>query len=181
MVIDMTALDHQTGDQQRFADWIHEHGRAVRGFLLARVRRPDVADDLSQEVFQRAWQARHRYREQGQARAYLLQIADRLVADHHRREKRQTNLDASGWQRHEPLSQAAEPSQAAAVAEEVGRLAAVLDELSPVQQRVLLLRYYGQMTFAEIARSIGCPLNTTLSHCHRGLEMLRKLLVEKNR
>ena len=38
------------------------------------------------------------------------------------------------------------------------RLAAVLDQLSPVQQRVLLLRYYGQMGFAEIAELIDCPL-----------------------
>jgi RNA polymerase sigma-70 factor, ECF subfamily len=54
-----------------------------------------------------------------------------------------------------------------------------LDRLSPPQRRVLLLRYYGQFTFAEIAEMIDCPLNTTLSHCRRGLEALRALLVEK--
>ena len=74
-----------TDDEQLFADWVRDHGRAVRGFLLAMVRRPDVADDLSQEVFCRAWQARSRYREQGNARAYLLRIADRLVCDRGRR------------------------------------------------------------------------------------------------
>ena len=176
----MTAVKHEVGDEQRFAGWVREHGRAVRGFLLARVRSADVADDLSQEVFHRAWQARHRYSEQGKARAYLLQIADRLVSDHRRREKHQTNLDPTGWKRCEPLSPAAEPLQAAVASEETKRLAAVLEQLSPVQQRVLLLRYYGQMGFAEIAELIDCPLNTTLSHCRRGLETLRKLLVEKN-
>jgi DNA-directed RNA polymerase specialized sigma24 family protein len=43
----------------------------------------------------------------------------------------------------------------------------------------LLLRYYGQLGFAEIADEIRCPLSTTLSHCRRGLETLRAILVEK--
>jgi RNA polymerase sigma-70 factor, ECF subfamily len=174
----MTAADRDTSDRQLFAAWVHDHGKAIRGFLLARVQGPDLADDLSQEVFQRAWAARRRYREQGGARAYLLRIADRLVCDH-RRAKRQVNLDETAWQRLEPSSQDAEPSRAAALTEEIERLKAVLTQLSPLQQRVLLLRYYGQLSFNEIADIIGCPLNTTLSHCHRGLETLRKLLVEK--
>ena len=36
-----------------------------------------------------------------------------------------------------------------------------------------------QAEVAEIADMTGCPLNTTLSHCHRGLEALRRLLVEQ--
>ena len=64
-------------------------------------------------------------------------------------------------------------------AEVNGQLAAALDQLSSPQRRVLLLRYFGQLTFAEIAEMTDCPLNTTLSHCRRGLETLRVLMVEK--
>jgi len=174
----MTAADGDAQDRDLFAVWVHEHGGAVRGFLRARVQSPEAADDLSQEAFRRAWAARRRYREQGNARAYLLRIADRLARDHHRARK-PVNLDESGWQRHEPFSPAAEPSRAAVLAEEIQKLNSVMTQLSPLQQRVLLLRYYGQLSFAEIAEIMGCPLNTALSHCRRGLETLRKLLVEK--
>ena len=54
-------------DAELLSRWVGEHGGAVRAFLLGLVRRPDVADDLLQEVFRRAWQARHRYQEQGRA------------------------------------------------------------------------------------------------------------------
>jgi RNA polymerase sigma-70 factor, ECF subfamily len=175
----MVDRERNADDDQRFADWVREHGRAVRGFLLAMVRRPDVADDLSQEVFCRAWEARSRYREEGNARAYLLRIADRLACDRGRRPKTAINLNEEGWKRQEPCDPTDEPSQAVQTAEESEMLKAALDQLSPVQQRVLLLRYYGQLSFAEIAAMIDCPLNTTLSHCRRGLETLRKLLVEK--
>ena len=142
------------------------------------VRRPDVADDLSQEVFCRAWQARSRYREQGSARAYLLRIADRLVCDRRRQATPPVNLTEEGWKQLEPLDPATEPSDKVLMVEAAEQLAAALDRLSPMQRRVLLLRYYGQFGFAEIAEMIDCPLGTTLSHCRRGLEALRRRLAE---
>jgi DNA-directed RNA polymerase specialized sigma24 family protein len=42
------------------------------------------------------------------------------------------------------------------------------------------LRYYGDLPFTEIAAMMGCPVNTALSHCHRGLLALRRLLVERS-
>jgi DNA-directed RNA polymerase specialized sigma24 family protein len=41
------------------------------------------------------------------------------------------------------------------------------------------LRYYSEMEFAEIARLMEIPLNTALSHAHRGLIALRRQLAEK--
>ncbi len=171
------AADPDHGHQRLFAEWVRDHGKAVRGFLLALVRRGDVADDLCQEVFCRAWQARERYTDQGKARAYLLQIANRLVYDRGRN-KPQTNLNDEGWKIYEPPSPATGPPQAAMLSEQIGLQHAALDRLAPMQQRVLLLRYYGQMNFQEIADTLQTPLNTALSHCRRGLETLRRLLVE---
>jgi len=171
-------LRRRADQNDRFATWAREHGGAVRGYLMAMVGRADVADDLAQEVFCRAWQARGRYREQGNARAYLLRIADRLVCDRRRKAGRELTLDDEAWKQIEPVSRAAEPSGAPIQAEAADQLAAALDRLSPVQRRVLLLRYYGELSFAEIAQIIDCPLNTTLSHCRRGLIAMRKLLVE---
>jgi RNA polymerase sigma factor (sigma-70 family) len=78
----------------------------------------------------------------------------------------------------EPAQPAAAPEEALARAEMSRQLAATLDSLSEPQRRVLLLRYYGELSFAEIATMLECPVSTALSHCHRGLQTLRKLLVE---
>jgi len=163
------------------AGWVRDHGPAVRGYLLAVVRRAEDADDLAQEVFCRAWQARQRYREEGHARSYLLRIADRLACDRIRRKKPEETLGHEGWQDKEPWSESGDPVTTAVQSEATQRLHAALAQLTPIQQRVLLLRYYGQLTFDEIAQTLGCPLNTALSHCRRGLEMLRKQLAEDMR
>jgi len=142
------------------------------------VRRAVVADDLTQEVFCRAWQARHRYREEGNARAYLFRIADRLACDYGRKAGREVDLNEESWRAVEPAGRGEGPLETLSRAERARQVTAALDRLSHLQRRVLLMRYYGQMSFSDIAEIVGCPLNTALSHCHRGLRALRKLLVE---
>lgn len=67
MVEKTVASMDDIGGQERFADWVRTHGEAVRGFIFARVRRPDAVEDMVQEVFCRAWEAKDRYQEQGTA------------------------------------------------------------------------------------------------------------------
>ena len=94
------------------------------------VRRHDLADDLTQEVFCRAWQARDRYREEGAARAYLLRIADRLALDHLRKSGREVNLSDEGWKQVEPAQRERTPDDALAREELFEQLSMTLDSLS---------------------------------------------------
>src|SRR5438093_4600807 len=126
----MAADDRCQQAEERIARWVREHARAVRGYVLGLVRRADIADDLTQEVFQRAWQARERYRDEGHERAYLLRIADRLVVDRSRRLKREVNVDEATWRKVEPVDRAAEPLDELARGESGAELAAALDRLT---------------------------------------------------
>jgi RNA polymerase sigma-70 factor, ECF subfamily len=176
----MTSSGQSKDDEQLWAQWGSAHGPAVRGYLLGMVGRPDLADDLVQEVFCRAWRARRGYREEGNARAYLLRIADHLVCDRGRKSKREIHLNDESWRELEPADRQTEPVDRMVREEAAAQLAAALESLTPPQRRVLLLRYYGEMGFAEIAHLMECPLGTVLSHGHRGLECLRKALVGRN-
>ncbi len=176
--MDQRRQQHDEAD--RLARWVREHSRAVRGYLLWATGRADLADELTQEVFYRAWRARDRYHEQGTARSYLVKIADRLVCDRGRRQGREITLDEDAWERIEPVDGAGEPLGSVERAESAEQLAEALESLSADQRRVLLLRYYGDLSFREIAQTMNCPLSTALSHCRRGLSVLRKLLVDKS-
>ena len=165
-------------DSEAVSHWVREHGRSVRGYLLGLVRRPDVADDLTQEVFRRAWQARDRYQEQGHERAWLLRIADNLACDRARRKGKEQTVDEETWRQLEPAGQSPQPDERLRREESQAELRQALDQLSELQQRVLLLRYYGEMDFTQLAQVVDCPLSTALSHARRGLLALRKLLAE---
>jgi len=172
-------MAHRTPHSERLTQWISDHARAVHGYLLALVRDAHAADDLTQEVFCRAWEARERYADMGKPRAYLLRIADRLACDRARRGGRERPVGDDRWHAIEPESVDGPPLETLLAAENRRQLADALAVLSEVQCRTLLLRYYGELEFSEIARVMDCPTNTVLSHARRGLEALRRQMVEK--
>lgn len=53
-------------------------------------------------------------------------------------------------------------------------LGAIVDELPDRQRHVLVLRYYLDLTLAEIAELLGCPVGTVKSLIHRGLANVRE-------
>jgi RNA polymerase sigma-70 factor, ECF subfamily len=172
-------MANRTSHAQRLTDWVRDHAHAVRGYLQGLVHDVHATDDLVQEVFVRAWVARDSYTEQGKPRAYLLRIADRLAMDRARRQGRERLIADEHWQTIELASGEREPLPALLCEENRRQLAEALDALSEAQRRTLLLRYYGELEFSEIALIIDCPINTVLSHARRGLLALRRLLVEK--
>ena len=44
------------------------------------------------------------------------------------------------------------------------------------QREALVLRFYSNMKFAEIAKVVGCPVNTALTRVHKGILKLRQIL-----
>lgn len=166
-------------DRDRLSRWVHEHGRPLLGFLTAMTRDRHAAEDLVQEVFCKAWQARERYADEGRERGYLLRIADRLVRDRRRKDGREVAVGEEQWRAIEPADGEALPLDVLSRLENERQLAAALEALTDMQRRTLLLRYYGNLEFNEIAEIMDCPLNTALSHARRGLLALRRLLVER--
>ena len=184
----MTRAD--ADDAARLTRWVREHGRAVLGFLAAAVRDRDAAEDLLQETFARAWRARSRYADAGDGtrteRADLIRIADRLAQDRFRRfgsgsrRRGEVQVDEAEWDRIEPHD-ARGPAAWENLERDDARqmLDVAMGALSEAQRRTLLLRYYGDLSFEEIAAMIEAPVNTVLSHCHRGLRAMRRLLAER--
>jgi len=154
-------------DRERLTKWVREYGDGLFRYLQARIRDEHVAADLVQEVFFRAWRKRSLYMDRSQDRAYLYAIADRLACDHLRRPHRIVPMEGV-----EPVADG-DPSMTLSQTESAAVVRDALARLSDAQQRTLFLRYFGGLTFQQIADTLDCPLGTVLSHCRRGLEQLR--------
>lgn len=165
---------------EQITTWTAQYGGLVRGYLMSMVRRADVADDLSQEVFLRAWKGLDLYAEQGEAKAYLMKIAYRVVCNAKRRRTMEVNVDDETWTAVEPVDAKADPARNVHQTELNATLSAVLDQLSEAEKKVLTLRYFGEMKFNEIADLIEMPLNTVLSHARRGLARMRDIMQKNN-
>jgi len=60
--------------------------------------------------------------------------------------------------------------------EQEQKLLAAIQQLPENQRQVLLLRYYSDMKFTEIAEMLGCPLNTALGRMHKAMLKLKQMM-----
>jgi RNA polymerase sigma factor (sigma-70 family) len=118
----------------------------------------DEAEDIVHDAFARfASAARPKL---GNPTAYLRQVVVNQVRDRHRRRAVQ-------------LRHMAAPD--GPVLDEEDQFIWELFQALPLRQRqALVLRYYEDLTLAEVSELLGCPLGTAKSLVHRGLENLRK-------
>jgi RNA polymerase sigma-70 factor (ECF subfamily) len=74
--------------------------------------------------------------------------------------------------------EAPDASQRMQGSEEEEKLRRAIGQLPENQRQVLLLRYYSEMKFVEIADMLGCPLNTALGRMHKAMLKLKELMGE---
>ncbi len=145
---------------------------ALRRYARAMLRHRDDADDLVQDVLERAiggWGSR---RNSGSLRSWLFAILHNLALDRLRRSGRR------GW--HEPFDAASEmhlavpPAQeTAAETKDILMLIALLPE---EQASALLLIAVEDLSYAEAAAVLDVPQGTVMSRLSRGRERLRRMI-----
>lgn len=158
---------------RRWNEWFVLYHKAVHGYLFALTQNVHLTDDLTQETFTKAWEFRENYEERGTPQAFLFRIASHCLKDFFRK-RQETLYDEETWSVIDPASQQPSPDEQFELSEESVRLRETMKKLSPVQRDILSLRYFSELKFSEIAEVLEIPLNTVLSHAHRGLAALRE-------
>ena len=163
---------HLSGDPEALPTLIARHRDPLMGFLAARVGTD--AEDLYQETWNRAVTALPRYRDQGTFRAWLLQIARRLIIDHHRRRGARIHLLPTDTP--PDVRSEATPYHHTATRQLSQATDAAMASLKPEIAAVVRMRLVDNLPFSEIARIQRVPLNTALGRMHRGLRHIRRAL-----
>lgn len=155
-----------------FPELVREYQDRLFSTALRFTRSSPEAEDITQESFVRAYQALQGYEttriQELRLRPWLWTIALNVARNRARTSSRRPHEVALGD--HEPAA-AADPESQASIATDVER---ALGRLPEVQQRVLVLRYIGDLSISEIAEVAKLPEGTIKSHIHRGLAALRR-------
>jgi RNA polymerase sigma-70 factor, ECF subfamily len=175
--LDGLVAQAQQGDRRAFAQ-VYEHlfDRVYR-YMLLRVGVPEEAEDLTQEVFVRVWEALTRYQPRGLPfGAWVFRIAHNLVVDRYRRqgERGAAPLDTAS-----SLAGSHDPAEEASTRLDVQRLHALLGHLTELQRQVVLLRFVAGMSIQETARALNKKEGAVKALQHAALENLRRLLTGK--
>ena len=157
-------------DPSRFAELYELHFDRVYAYVARRVRDRAETQDLTAHVFQQALANLGKFKWRGAPfAAWLYRIASNAIADHARRNMRETN----------DLQSATETTAAAVDLEEVERRARLfhaVDKLPDDQRRVIVLRFAEEKSIREIADELGRSEGAIKQLQFRGLENLRSRL-----
>jgi RNA polymerase sigma-70 factor (ECF subfamily) len=139
------------------------------------------SDHLAEELHQQTWLSVldhldkfDRSSGSGGFKAWLFRIATNKANDHWR---------TAGRERHakEGLKLVTDEAMPHAGhrlegTEQEQKLLRAIEKLPEQQRQVLMLRYYSNLKFIEIAQLLGCPLNTALGRAHKAMLKLKQLM-----
>ncbi len=161
------------GDGDAFGRLYDLHVDRVYRHIYYRVSNTADAEDLTQQVFIKAWQAISRYKKTASLfLAWLIKISHNLVIDFYRAKKSETYIDFDIVAT-KPESDPEHMVEACFNQQELRR--AIL-ELHGDQSQVILMRFIEDFSYEEIAASLGKSVGAVRVILHRGLARLKKIL-----
>ncbi len=172
------AVAASRGSEEAFRELVERFGRPVFALVVRIVRRGEIAEELAQETFVKAWRALARFDPARKFSSWLFKIAHNCALDALRRRGEETfSLDeplADGESERElPADPKAENPLSRATARAAGReLERALSGLRPRYREILLLRFAEGLSYEEIAEVTGTPLGTVKVHLFRARKEL---------
>ncbi|MDE5786858.1 MAG: sigma-70 family RNA polymerase sigma factor, partial [Duncaniella sp.] len=157
----------------------------VYAYILRIVKNKDVADDIFQDTFVKAIMTikQGRYTESGKFSAWLLRIAHNLIIDYFRQEKSEgvTSTDEDGVDLLNRRDLCEGTIEDWLVAEQLDvDLRQLVMALPDPQREVLIMRFYRNMSFKEIAEATGVSINTALGRMRYAIMNIRRIAKEKD-
>ena len=170
-------LEAQAGDSEAFGQLYDAYMERIYRFVYFRVEDQQTAEDITSQVFLKAWSNLDRFQfSRTPYLAWLYTIAHNAVIDHYRTRKVTTALDDV---------QLSQPDHSEAVENDIDltvemrSVKSALRTLTDDQQKVLTLKFIEGMSNNEIARHLGKREGAIRALQMRGLQALAKQLEEK--
>ncbi len=169
-------LAYAGGDAGAFESLYARHKGPLFRFVLRSVKERAQAEELFQEIWMRAIEARARYAPQAKFSTWLYTIAHNRLVDHWRAKGLAlVSLDDEERAPAEPAAgPEAEPPRHLEAQRTLERLAAAVAALPLAQREAFLLHHEGELSVAEIAQATGSDVEAAKSRLRYAMNKLRE-------
>jgi RNA polymerase sigma-70 factor (ECF subfamily) len=185
MTDEQLVTDYSNGNNPAFDILLSRYKTSVFNYIYFTVRDRELAEDIFQETFIKAIVTikQGRYNETGKFRAWISRIAHNLIIDHFRQEKNEntTSKDEA------PVDLLNNPSLCEGTIEDkiirmqiTSDIRKLISYLPDSQREVLVMRYYRNLSFKEIAVHTGVSINTALGRMRYAILNMRRMAEENN-
>jgi RNA polymerase sigma-70 factor (ECF subfamily) len=166
------------GDEDAFAEIVKIYLNQIYNFLYRLAGDRDVAEDLTQETFVKAWKNLKKFDQKRNFKTWIFTIAKNTAFDWLKKNKEIpfsafTDEEGESW-----LENVADenilPDEILERSNLAEELDAILQKIPPHYRAILLLHYKEDFSLHEIAEILGEPYNTIKSRHQRGLGKLKE-------
>ena len=162
----------RSGDERAMGELYDRFAPVVYSAALRVLGEPAAAEDVLQEVFIQLWRNPSAFdASRGSLAAWLAVIARHRAIDHVRKRRPETDFEEV------VISVDPELDDAAARAEAIGRIRAVIETMPDEQRSAMEMAFFEGLTHTEIAARTGEPLGTIKTRIRTALIAIRKALV----
>lgn len=174
--------NYLSGDQRSLETLINQHKEKIFTSIYLLVKDRCLAEDIFQDTFIKVIDrlAQGKYNDEGKFVHWVIRIAHNLCIDHFRKSKSITFIpkpeDRDIFESMDLMDDTPNDIEQRQTHDRVRKL---LDQLPEEQREVIILRHYADMSFAEIAKTTKCSINTALGRMRYGLLNLRKMVRER--
>ena len=167
----------RAGDPEAFGELYELNVDRIYRYVAYRVGTEGEAEDLTEQVFLKAWEAMPRYEDRGLPfRAWLFRLAHNLVIDHYRMRRSDVPLSDVSDRDLGGLTALPDPQAELEARLEVDELRRALGQLREEQRQVVLLRFVEGLSHAEVGGILGKSEGATRAIQHRALLALARAL-----
>jgi RNA polymerase sigma-70 factor, ECF subfamily len=166
------------GDEGAFDAFVRRHTATVHRWMARAVGESD-ADDMTQDVFLKAYRGLPRFRGDAPPRAWLASIADNAVKNRYRSRSRFRRIFAGSTDARpelDPVETGAGPEDDARARESRRLVSEALRKLAPEFRMPVVLRDIEEWSYEDIAVSLSVPVGTVKSRIARGRGQLKEIL-----
>ncbi len=165
------------GEPAAFSEIVDRYQRRLFGLMIHACGDRELAEDMTQEAFARAYRKIDLFAGESQFYTWLARIAMNLLASNKRRKRLENQVEREGL---DPVVDSfpsgQSPEDALIVAETQRCVQEAVGQLEESRRAVLLLRDFDGMDYDAIAEVLEIPIGTVRSRLHRARLDLRELL-----
>jgi RNA polymerase sigma-70 factor (ECF subfamily) len=179
---DKLIQDALKGDQKAFKGLVTRHQGSVYHIVFRIVRDREIANDLVQETFMKAFSSLKSYRSEYRFSTWLYKIAANSSIDHLRKKRIQAlSLDnpiktEDGEVAIEVADYTHHPEEEMVRRERAVSIDEAIVSLPDKYRRVIVARHMEEKSYEEIADELGLPVGTVKARIFRARELLKKKL-----
>ena len=161
----------KNGDSNCFSQVVDIYASRCYGYFYRLTGNNDLSDELLSELFVKLVERIASYKG-GSFDGWIFKIASNIFHDYLRTKQRRKKL--LDFQQKQLELEVNEPKQSDN--EQIDKLQIQLTRLDTDTRELIMLRFYSELSFKEIAAMRSEPIGTTLAKLHRGLKKLRELM-----